>query len=74
MNGVNIKGDFGLGAGTQAPPGPYYGTIFYWYGTDTINDRDGNRIFPTSGGSSLNVVTKQKVLGANYGFAIAPVS
>ena len=81
LNGFNIKGDFGLGAGTQAPPGPYYGTIFYWYGTDTINDRDGNKITPGSGGSSLNifafvpllnVVTKQKILGASYGFVVAP--
>jgi hypothetical protein len=79
LNGFNLKGDVGLGAGTQAPPGAYYGTIFYWYGTDTIKDLDGNKI--NSGNGSLNifafapllsVVTTQKVLGASYGFLIVP--
>ena len=79
LNGFNIKGDAGLDAGTQAPPGGYYGMVFYRYGTDTIKDLDGNRI--NTGNGSLNqfvfaplvsVVTKQKVLGANYGFAFVP--
>jgi hypothetical protein len=79
LNGFNLKGDAGLGAGTQAPPGGYYGVIFYRYGTDTINDLDGNKI--NTGDGSLNifaflplvsVVTKHKVLGANYGFLVAP--
>jgi hypothetical protein len=81
LNGFNLKGDFGLGAGTQAPPGGYYGVIFYWYDTDTIKDLDGNRIITTGTKSSLNlfafapllsVVTTQKVLGANYGFLVVP--
>jgi hypothetical protein len=83
LNGFNIKGDFGLGAGTQAPPGGYYGVFFYRYGTDTIKDRDGNTItIPSgSGNNSLNlfafapllsVVTTHKVLGANYGFVVVP--
>ena len=79
LNGFNIKGDAGLDAGTQAPPGGYYGMVFYRYGTDTIKDLDGNRI--NTGNGSLNqfvfaplvsVVTRQKVLGANYGFAFVP--
>jgi hypothetical protein len=79
LNGLNIRGDFGLDAGTQAPPGAYYGAVFYRYGADTIKDLDGNKI--NTGNVSLNqfvfvplvsVVTKQKVLGANYSFAFAP--
>jgi len=79
LNGFNLKGDLGLQSGTQAPPGGYYGAIFYRYGTDTINDRDGNRINTGSGSLNLfafvpllNVVTKHKVLGANYGFLVSP--
>ena len=80
LNGFKSRG-CRPGAGTQAPPGPYYGMVFYRYGADTIKDRDGNKIAPGSGDTSLNmfafvpllnVVTKQKVLGANYGFVVAP--
>ena len=79
LNGFHLRGDAGLQAGTQAPPGGYYGVIFYRYGTDTINDLDGNRI--NTGNSDLNifvslpllsVVSPQKVLGANYGFLVVP--
>ena len=79
LNGFNLKGDVGLQAGSQAPPGGYYGVVFYRYGTDTIKDLDGNQI--NTGSSSLNifafapllsVVSPQKVLGANYGFLVVP--
>jgi hypothetical protein len=75
LNGFNIKGDQGLKAGTQAPPDIYYGAPLYWYGSDTIKDREG-RTFSTTGGLDMflggplvNVVTTKKLLGANYGFA-----
>ena len=79
LNGFNIKGDQGLKAGTQAPPGVYYGAPFYWYGTDTIKNQDG-RTFSTTGelnmflgGPLVNVVTTKKVLGGRYGFmAVLP--
>ena len=70
LNGLNIKGDVGLGAGTQAPPRPYYGVVFYRYGSDTIKDLDGNQINTGDGSLTqwvfaplLNVVTKKRVLG-----------
>jgi hypothetical protein len=78
LNGFNIRADVGLDAGTQPPPGPYYGVVFYRYGTDRINDREGNKL---NLDGSLNqfvfaplvsVVAKQKVLGANYGFVVVP--
>ena len=79
LNGFNIKGDLGLKSGSQAPPGAYVGSPFYWYGTDTITNRDGDEINVTGelnlflGGPLVNVVTKKKVLGANYGFlAVLP--
>lgn len=77
LNGFNIKGDQGLKAGSQAPPGIYYGAPLYWYGTDTIKNRDG-RTFSTTGdlnmflgGPLVNGVTTKKLLGGNYGFMAA---
>jgi hypothetical protein len=79
LNGFNVRGDVGLDAGSQAPPGAYYGLVFYRYGTDTIKDLDGKQI--NTGNGSLNqfafaplvtVVTKKKVLGATYGFLFVP--
>jgi hypothetical protein len=79
LSGLNIRGDVGLAAGSQPPPGPYYGLAFYRYGTDTINDLNGQQI--NTGNGSLNqfvfapvlsVVTPHKVLGANYSFAFIP--
>jgi len=81
LNGFNIKGDQGLKAGSQAPPGIYYGALFYWYGTDTIKNQDG-RTFSTTGdlnmflgGPLVNVVTTKKMLGGTYGFmAVVPLA
>lgn len=81
LNGFNIKGDQGLKAGSQAPPGIYYGAPFYWYGTDTIKNQDG-RTFSTTGdlnmflgGPLVNVVTTKKMLGGTYGFmAVVPLA
>jgi hypothetical protein len=77
LNGFNIKGDQGMKAGSQAPPGIYYGAPIYWYGTDTIKNEDG-RTFSTTGdlnlflgGPLVSVVTTKKLLGANYGFMAA---
>ena len=79
LNGLNIKGDVGLGAGTQSPPRPYYGVLFHRYGSDTIKDVDGNQINAGDGSLTqwvfaplLNVVTKQRFLGGYYGFAVVP--
>ena len=79
LNGLNIKGDVGLGAGTQSPPAPFYGVVFYRYGSDRINDLDGKQINIGDANRNqfvfaplLSVVTKRKVLGANYGFAVIP--
>ena len=46
LNGFNLKGDFGLASGSQAPPGAYYGFLYYRYGTDRINNQDGKQVNP----------------------------
>jgi hypothetical protein len=81
LNGQNLLGDFGVGSGTQPAPGVYAVAFYYRYDTDTIRNRDGDRIEidPSQPASqTLNVVmpfvifvSTTKVLGANYGMAVA---
>jgi hypothetical protein len=76
LNGFNIKGDQGAKSGSQPPAGVYLGAPLYWYGTDTVKNRDGQAVEAPGeltmflGGPLFNVVTTKKVLGANYGFAV----
>ena len=78
--GNNFHGDFGVNSGTQAGPGFYVAIPFAQWNADHIKDADGNKLaasafqgldiramFPT-----LIGVTPQKLLGANYGFMVAP--
>jgi hypothetical protein len=80
LNGLHIKGDVGLDAGSQPPPGAYYGAIFYNYRTSRINDRTGSQVNARgdinmfAGVGLVSVVTKKKFLGANYGFTVIPAS
>jgi len=75
LNGQNIKGDVGLKAGTQAPPGAYLAIPLWFYAADSIKDRNGDTIRSgsldsTVFGVGLNVVTPAKLFGANYGFLV----
>ena len=85
FNGSHTLGDFGVQSGSQPAPGFYLASFFYRYDTDTIKDRDGNRIIFSPGAeSNLKLtafapiawyVSKAKVLGANYGFmAVVPIA
>jgi hypothetical protein len=78
--GNNFHGDFGVNSGTQAGPGLYFAVPFAQWNADNIKDADGNTVlgdtfqgfdvralFPT-----VVVVTPKKLLGANYGFMVAP--
>ena len=59
FNGGNVLGDNGVGAGTLPPPGWNVGTLYYRYDTDTVVDKDGNRIvFDASqpGGMTMHAV------------------
>ena len=79
-NGSNVRGDFGLKSGSQAPPGVYLASFFNFYGTNEIKDRFGRPLSgPGSfdvyaGGGILMVVTPKKFLGANYGFMAVPAA
>ncbi|HSG00419.1 MAG TPA: hypothetical protein VLA20_04770 [Vicinamibacterales bacterium] len=75
LNGQNIKGDAGLKAGTQAPPGAYVAIPLWFYNADKVVDRNGDTFLSgsldaTVFGAALNVVTPAKLFGANYGFLI----
>ena len=79
LSGFNIKGDVGLKAGSQPPPGGSATIFFYRYSSDTIKDRFGHT-FPVTGDLTVGLgatvftyVTSKKLLGANYGFAAAPL-
>jgi len=81
LSGHNTKGDFGLQAGTQAPPGFYVVPMFYDYTADTLRDSNGDRLAPLGGGGSVDAqagiigllwVSDKKIFGGTYGFAIWP--
>lgn len=74
--GSNVKGDIGLKSATQPGPGLYISGLFYRYDVDTIRDRTGAEF--GRGALDINAfaplvwgVTKQKILGANYGIIFA---
>ena len=73
----HIKGTVGLKAGSQPPPHVYVvGPLFYVYSTDTVRDRNGDRLpvdaeltsVVVAGG--VSVVTTRKILGGHYGFQV----
>jgi hypothetical protein len=78
--GSNFHGDFGVNSGSQPGRGFYFALPFAQWNADSIKDADGNTalggqfqgfdvraVFPT-----MIVVTSRKLLGANYGFMVAP--
>ena len=81
LSGHNTKGDFGLLAGTQAPPGFYVIPMFYDYTADALRDRNGDRLAPIIGGGTVDAraaiaglmwVSEKKILGGTYGFSVWP--
>jgi hypothetical protein len=76
----NFHGDFGVNSGSQPGPGFYVAIPFAQWNADHVKDADGHTVlgssfqgldiravFPT-----VIVVTSKKLLGANYGFIVAP--
>ncbi len=67
----HVKGSVGLKAGSQPPPGGYIiAPVLYIYTTDTVKDRDGNKL-PFNAdltsaffGVGYSQVTTKKVLAA----------
>lgn len=81
LSGHNTKGDFGLQAGTQPPPGWYVVPLYYDYSADKFRDKNGDKFLANVNAGSIDVgaavvgmlwVTEKKVLGANYSFTIWP--
>lgn len=77
LNGHHLKGDAGVASGTQAPPGTYVSFMFLNYDTDTIRNRDGDKL-NTQGSIGVNGifgvvswVSKPMIAGGSYSFAVA---
>ena len=80
LSGHDFRGDWGMQAATQPPPGWSVSVVYFNYRTDSVNDRNGNAL-PSAGGSktirgvspSVWWVSNKKVLGGNYSVSVAPV-
>jgi hypothetical protein len=77
LNGSNLRGDYGVGAGTQPAPGLYVPFMWVKYDTDDLRNRNGDRV-GTSGEVDVNAalplvmwISPFKLLGANYGVVAA---
>jgi hypothetical protein len=76
LKGDHLLGDFGLNAGTQAPPTIIVALPLYWYGASVLKNSNGDivtsnldlKVFLVGVGGS--VVTNYKILNANYGFSV----
>jgi hypothetical protein len=71
----HVKGAVGLKAGSQPPPGGYVVLpLLYVYNTDTVNNRNGDKLPIDASlnsvfyGAGYSHVTTKKVLGGLYGF------
>lgn len=78
LNGHNLRGDYGLQAGTQPAPGLYVGLMYVHYDVDDLRDRNGDSL---NTDANINVdafapflywVSDFEILGAQYGFFTAP--
>ena len=84
FNGSHTLGDFGVQSGTQPAAGFYLASLLYRYETDTIKNRNGDRLLDPGSTASLDIeafapivwyVSQAKFLGANYGLmAVVPIA
>jgi hypothetical protein len=78
LNTQHVKGASGQKAGSQPPPGGYVvAPMLYFYNSDEVRDRDGNRLpnvnahlGSTMFGAGYAHVTTKKILGGLYGFQV----
>ncbi len=77
LNTQHIKGVTGLKAGSQPPPHLYLiAPLIYLYNTDTVRDRNGDRLpinadlSMAAWGLGFSKVTTKKVLGGDYGYTV----
>ena len=79
LNGHDFRGDWGMQAATQPPPGWSVSVVYLNYHTDTVRDRNGDRI-PSLGSKTIRGlspsvwwVSQKKIFGGNYSVSVAPV-
>jgi hypothetical protein len=81
LAGHNTKGDMGMNAGTQAPPGFFVIPMFYDYSADTVRDNNGDRFAPLDGSGNIGAnaaiaglvwVTEKKIFGGTYSVSVWP--
>jgi len=82
LGGANFKGDYGLTSASQPTPGWWLGLYYVAYDTDTIRNKNGDRIsFDPSRRGSVTAqgiaplawwVSEKKILGGNYSLQISP--
>lgn len=76
-NVPQFRGDFGLNAGTQAPPGEYAGVLYNYYNPDEIVNANGTAFHGVTINQSTIAILLQYVspnitlFGAHYGAAVA---
>ncbi len=76
LKGDHLLGDFGLSAGTQAPPTVIAALPFYWYDASKLKNSAGDLVTSNLDikaflmGVGGSVVTNKKILNANYGFSV----
>jgi hypothetical protein len=76
LNTQHIKGTTGLKAGSLPPPHIYIPALYYVYRTDTVRDRNGDRLPLNANltshayGLGVLVVTDKKILGGDYGYQV----
>jgi hypothetical protein len=76
LNTQHIKGTTGIKGGSLPPPHVYIPTLYYVYRTDTVKDRNGDRL-PLNAkltshayGTGVLVVTGRKILGGDYAYQV----
>ncbi len=82
LGGHNFRGDWGLTSGSQPPPGWWFGLFYVAYDTDTVRDRNGDRIsFDPDRRGSVTAqgiaplawwISDKKILGGTYSLMINP--
>jgi hypothetical protein len=76
LKGDHLLGDYGLSAGTQAPPTIIGALPFYGYNASRLKNSDGDLVSTNLDihaflmGVGGSVVTNLKILKANYGFSV----
>lgn len=75
LNSPSLRGDLGLKAGSQPPPGGYVFSPLYLYSAEVFRDRAGaevarGQLDSALFGAGVTVVTAKRLAGGTYGFTV----